>query len=162
MVDTKTIKCYVKVTCNNNPIKGIEVSTNNPNIKSSKTDKDGIIELEVDNDRANKVIILNINNDEYTMLTQRCVSTGHQTRKNLFSLKVTQSRANITKLRIYKEELQDDNTTKQIDIYVAQVTLRDSNSTQTNPNQSSNTNNQDSNPPPQIIFLEVNLTQANA
>ncbi|RDU61825.1 hypothetical protein CQA53_09740, partial [Helicobacter didelphidarum] len=33
---------------------------------------------------------------------------------------------------------------------------------QTNPNQSSNTNNQDSNPPPQIIFLEVNLTQANA
>ncbi|RDU61319.1 hypothetical protein CQA53_10320, partial [Helicobacter didelphidarum] len=162
MADTETIKCYVKST---KKLQNLTITIDGKGIEA-QTNKKGIAEFELDipTNALAKHIYFSINSSDYMLTNENhCVPAHHRKSKQAFDLALI-AKQNVKSIKIYKKEqiIQDNHVIEQEKEILATQITKDTQPSQTNPNQSSNTNNQDSNPPPQIIFLEVNLTQANA
>ena len=98
-------------------------------------------------DTIDKSFPISIDSEEYTIIgTGKCNAIAHKKDTNPYCAIIDQS-ANIKNIRIYKEQL-DSNETKQIDIYTAQVeTIENTNDSQATPQDNQN-----------LIALEASFT----
>ena len=119
-------------------------------MENSKTiGESGIVvfDCELKEEDKNKSFPISIDSEEYTIIgTGKCNAIAHKKDTNPYCAIIDQS-ANIKNIRIYKEQL-DSNETKQIDIYTAQVeTIENTNDSQATPQDNQN-----------LIALEASFT----
>lgn len=82
------------------------------------TDEQGIAELRF-TENINELILVSLENEEYIESTQTCFARQYQDRNNPYTILTQLANFAITNLTMYQEQTQD-NTTKQIPIYIAQ------------------------------------------
>ena len=114
---SKEISCFIRFKHKGQNLSNLSVRVLNTDIRAT-TDEQGIAELRF-TENINELILVSLENEEYIESTQTCFARQYQDRNNPYTILTQLANFAITNLTMYQEQTQD-NTTKQIPIYIAQ------------------------------------------